>query len=345
MFCTWVAFILALVVIPMSFADTLEGLEEYCTDEINLSRTSMADLIVIATIDRLDLRRDKSIYGGMIFADIDILVEESLKGLPKTSRVNLLSPGGTLEGSTYLFGDYRFSEYRKGDRVLLYLKFNVDLGSYEVLYHYFKIEKGLVVDGHNPEEPPTSGYLLSELDLKRAIHEYMVCSTPMRSTAYVDSVRAFFGLEYPYSVDRLEMLLDGGSHTGVIRDARGRKLLFAWDGREPDGTPADCPRLSYVGAANPTDTGAKPLGIASPEERALIFVLRSFADSQIPRSFQDSLYTVRFDYSRPWESRRHLLGPLVKDQMMALNTLWIARYLERQARPGGLKEWPWPKPP
>lgn len=162
------------------------------------------------------------------------------------------------------------------------------------------------------------------------------------------SVRKLFGLEYPYSIVRLGMYADGGSLGGLIRDARGTELLFAWDGREPgyspDTIPEEKPHLCYVGADYPARPGARSLGVGTPEERALVFVLRSFVNSQIPRSLQDSLYAVRFDYSLTSERRRDL-GSLVEKQQIALNALRIARYLERQASPGGLKGWPWPKPP
>ena len=100
-----------------------------------------------------------------------------------------------------------------------------------------------------------------------------------------------------------------------------------------------------MGSDYPAAAGTSPLRVGTSEERALIFVLRSFANAQIARAHQDSLYAIRFDYTRPWESRRPLLGPLTAKQQMALDGLWIARYLERQASPGGLKGWPWPKPP
>lgn len=163
----------------------------------------------------------------------------------------------------------------------------------------------------------------------------------------VASVRKLLGLEYPYSIERLDMYLDGGSYGGVIRDARGNQLLFAWDGREPippHGPPPEGPRLSYLGAAYPARPEAKPLGVGTPREQALVFVLRSFADSQIPQS-QDSLYALCFKYTDPSESRRQFLVSLLPKQQIAFDALWIARYLERQALPGGFKGWPWPKPP
>jgi hypothetical protein len=162
--------------------------------------------------------------------------------------------------------------------------------------------------------------------------------------AQIASVQMLLGLEYPYSIERLEMSFDGGSYGGMIRDARGTELEFGWDGGIRFGTHAQEPRLSYVEGTGPANSGARSFGVGTPEEKALVFVLRSFADSQIKPALQDSLFAIRFDYTLTSEQRVELLG-LNDKQHLALDAIWIARYLERQAGPGGLKGWPWPKPP
>ena len=187
------------------------------------------------------------------------------------------------------------------------------------------------------------------LGLQVVQHESWSSETELQDPAAQSaSVQEIFGLKPPYSIERLAMYSDGGSYGGLIRDVEGKELLFAWDGRMrggPQALPEDALHLCYIGSDYPGGAGSSPLGIGTPEERALVFVLRSFANAQLTRARQDSLYAIRFDYTRSWESRRPLLGSLTAKQMMALDGLWIARYLERQALPGGLKGWPWPKPP
>ena len=118
----------------------------------------------------------------------------------------------------------------------------------------------------------------------------------------VERIEKHLGLRAPYRIVQLGMYVDGGSIGGTIADARGKQVLFAWDGRERVGLlngdrpylDSD-PRLAYIGALYPGKGGSRPLAVGSPEESALVDVLRLAVitgQDSLPPSWIDSAKRV-----------------------------------------------------
>jgi hypothetical protein len=161
------------------------------------------------------------------------------------------------------------------------------------------------------------------------------------------------GLQWPYKMLRVSSYRDGGSIGGSIRDDRGHELEFSWDGglrfRPEDaarmGTrfgktaPVDSgPRLGYIGADHPAKQGARPVLVRSPEESALVDVLRLAAAGSFPLADQDSVVAIWMDFD-PQSDRHEMSRRLSESQRNAIEALRLAALLREQRAGRPLPRW------
>lgn len=167
-----------------------------CHDEQDILIAAGAELIVIGTIERRTNKEDGVTYWGHIYADIDLRVEESIKGTPSHKHLRILSPGGVLtdqqtgEMRISDFGPYDFSSYRVGDRVLVFLVYVPSLGAYEVVRHYFKLVNHVVVGGSSFHNPSLLNGVVTEERLKATVLSLVTCTSPNSLVAGAEMVIA-----------------------------------------------------------------------------------------------------------------------------------------------------------
>lgn len=92
------------------------------------------------------------------------------------------------------------------------------------------------------------------------------------------AVQESLHLAPPLTVAWMGKFDDGGSIGGVLRDANGQRLEFAWDGarRLPSAANYNAPRPASLGNRRFGAAGSRPLEVGGAEERALILGLRLF---------------------------------------------------------------------
>jgi hypothetical protein len=169
----------------------------------------------------------------------------------------------------------------------------------------------------------------------------------------VQRIETLLELQWPYEILRIGSYLDGGSIGGALGDARSRQLLFSWDGgmrfrsedvarmgtRHGRSAPVDSgPRLAYLGTDYPNKTGSRPVLVNSPEESALVDVLRLAATRSFPLSHHDSVAAIRSDLSpsSPW----HQMWPkLSESQRDDLEAIGLATILSEQRAGRKLPRW------
>lgn len=169
-------------------------------------------------------------------------------------------------------------------------------------------------------------------------HLLVACgSSPDRGAAVdpsvVQQVRAVFGLEYPYTITRIGMYLDGGSIGVSVRDATGSTLAFAWDGRmrlSADSKAPEAPRLLYIGAQYPGVEGTRAVAVGSAEEDAVIALLRAYADTHMTRSQQDSLVALYYDYTHERPPDLPAFTKIPTDRSNTIQAVHLVQILERQ---------------
>jgi hypothetical protein len=98
------------------------------------------------------------------------------------------------------------------------------------------------------------------------------------------------------------------------------------------------PRLAYLGADYPKKPGARPLLVASPEESALVSVLRLAATRSFRLSVQDSLVAIRNDLT-PASAWHGMWPRLFESQRNDLEALRLAVILEEQRAGRTLPRW------
>jgi hypothetical protein len=91
----------------------------------------------------------------------------------------------------------------------------------------------------------------------------------------VDGRPALDAMEPPFVIERPSEYADGGTLTGILVDAHGRRLSFCFDMRMCRSDDSQCrhPRKVFLGA-HPTCPGARPLSLWGGDERKLVAMLR-----------------------------------------------------------------------
>lgn len=180
------------------------------------------------------------------------------------------------------------------------------------------------------------------------------CSAPPNRTAVqpedVQAAVELLRLTRPCSLASAHVVLDGGSISGRLVDAKGKSLDFCLDRRCDRVSSSDPPLartwdryvlrkaqvleadpyLVYLGAPYLTDAAAHPLAVGSPQESLFVQLLADAIYRHVPRATLDSLYDACFDGDRRRPDFGTVVASLLPDQRKAFQALRALRAVELQ---------------
>ena len=122
-----------------------------------------------------------------------------------------------------------------------------------------------------------------------AVRERALHSRSAIRQQYRDYPARVLGVKEPIKFNEVVTFEDGGTKSVTLTDATGTRFQACLDGRNWDG-----PYVMYVGAAYPTDEGARKVLMQGPEEAAFFGLLIRWCETDPQRSAVYEMTTEQF---------------------------------------------------